>query len=197
MQGILSSPLGSRRYQGPSSGRAISLCEAQTIAESIVGTVSWHGAEGYCLCPGEDQHTTRTTATDCKVVCAAVEKSDGLLRPGVYCFHDNCRGAAEEASFLLRSALGKRGPGQPWQFFSPRSAPKPKVEFDPDKLKKVAAQLDGIDAAWFAVRSPIRPDNRTPVSFLQALYRPGEKLLIFDVFESQGQGLWTCESTAL
>ena len=177
-------------------GSSLSLREAQAIAESIVGAVSWRGAEGFCICPGEDQHTTRTTATDCKVACVPVEKPGGTLKPGVYCFHDSCGGAVEAASFLLRSALGKRAPIQPWQYFPPARppAPRPKPpEFDPCKLKKIAAKLDGIDAEWFAARSPIRPDNRTPVSFLHALYRPGERVLIFDIFESQGQDLWTCE----
>jgi hypothetical protein len=161
--------------------------------------VDWRGAEGYCVCPGEGQHTTRTTATDCKVICAPVEKPGGTLKPGVYCFHDSCSDAAQAASFLLRSALGKRSPGQPWQYSPPARPPAPRrkpPEFDPGKLKKLASRAamafgGGVDAAWLAAASPIRPDNRTPASFLHALYAPGEKVLIFDVFESQGQGVWT------
>jgi hypothetical protein len=185
--GILS-PLGSWQYQG------LSLREAQAIAQSVVGAVSWNGAEGFCQCPGAGQHTTRSTATDCKVVCAPAEKPEGTLNPGIYCFHCSCRGAVEVASFLLRSALGKRAPVQPWRYFPPARppAPRPKPpEFDLFKLKKIAAKLDGIDAAWLAARSPIRPDNRTPASFLHVLYLPREKVLIFDVFESQGQDIWT------
>ena len=190
MPGILSSPLGSR---------AISLREAQAVAQSIVGAVSWNGAEGYCQCPSAGQHTTRTTGTDCKIVCAPVEKPGGLLKPGIYCFHDSCAGVVEEVSRELRSALGKRtclrSPIRRagWQCQTPSASKRKPPEFDPGKLKKIATRLAGIDAAWLAARSPIRPDNRTPVSFLQALYRPGEKVLIFDVFTSQGQGLWTCE----
>jgi hypothetical protein len=123
------------------------------------------------------------------VVCTPVEKSGGTLKPGVYCFHDSCHGAVGVASCLLRSALGKRSPGQP-----PARAPAPKPkppEFDPGKLKKIAARLDGVDAAWLAARSPIRPDNRTPASFLHSLYRQHEKIIIFDVFSSQGECVWT------
>ena len=191
MRGVLGSPIGSRRYQGPSFSRAISLREAQTIGESIVGTVDWHGAEGYCSCPGEGLHTTRTTSTDCKIVCAPLERSGGTLKPGVYCFHGSCRGAVEAASYLLRSALGRRSPGQPCQILPQRPTPKPKSEFDHVKLKKIAARLEGVDAGWLAERSPICPWNRTPASFLHALYKPGENILIFDVFNSQGQGVWT------
>ena len=71
-------------------------------------------------------------------------------------------------------------------------APKPKPpEFDPAKLKKIAARLDGVDAAWLAARSPIRPDNRTPSELPPRALPAGEKIMIFDVFSSQGQGVWT------
>jgi hypothetical protein len=191
MRGVLGSPIGSRRYHGPSFSRAISLREAQTIGESIVGRVDWHGAEGYCSCPGEGLHTTRTTSTDCKIICAPLERSGGTLKPGVYCFHGSCRGAVEAASYLLRSALGRRCPGQPCQILPQRPTPKRKSEFDHVKLKKIAARLEGVDAGWLAERSPICPWNRMPASFLHALYKPGENILIFDVFNSQGQGVWT------
>ncbi len=32
--------------------------------------------------------------------------------------------------------------------------------------------------------------NRTPASFLHELYRPREKVVVFDTFKSQGQALW-------
>ena len=118
----------------------------------------------------------------------------GLLKPGVYCFHDSCRGAVEAASLRLGVRSASALPGQPWQYFPPRprcAQTRSLPSSIPAKLKKIAARLDGIDAAWLAARSPIRPDNRTPASFLHSLYRPGEKVLIFDVFTSQGQGLWT------
>ena len=47
---------------------ALMLSEAQHIAESIVGPVRWNGAEGLCHCPGEANHTTPTSPTDCKAV---------------------------------------------------------------------------------------------------------------------------------
>src|SRR5436190_1653682 len=53
---------------------------------------------------------------------------------------------------------------------------------------------NGAEAAWFAARSPIPPDNRTPASFLHAIYEPGERVVVFDVFESQGQAVWTCQT---
>jgi hypothetical protein len=63
--------------------------------------------------------------------------------------------------------------------------------FDPAKLEKIARKLDGIDTDWFAARSPKCVTNRTPASFLHELYLPGEKVVVFDTFKSQGQHLWT------
>jgi len=68
-----------------------------------------------------------------------------------------------------------------------------KPDFDAAKLARIAAKLDGIDPAWFAARSSIRPDTRTPASFLHALYEQGEMVLVFDVYKSQGQHVWTCK----
>ena len=42
-----------------------------------------------------------------------------------------------------------------------------------------------------AARSPIRVDNRTPASFLHAIFRQGEHVLVFSKYRSQGQTLWT------
>lgn len=171
----------------------LTLGEAMRISESILGAVSWDGAEGCCECPGKSLHTTRTTSTDCKVVCEPVPKAGGILNPGLYCYHDSCRSEVEAISFQLRSALGRGEVGRNWQRPRRPVTPKPKPEFDPAKLARIAAKMDGIDAAWLAARSPVRPDTRTPASFLHTLYEPGEKVVVFDVFKSKGQHLWTCK----
>lgn len=171
----------------------LTLSEAQNIAESIVGPVRWNGAEGLCQCPGIALHTNRNAPSDCSAVCEPVAKCGGTLAPGIYCHHGSCKDACEAASYQLRSALGKRQHGQPraltWQ---PRIAPPPKPQFCPDKLERIARKLDGIDAEWLAARSAKTPWNRTPASFLHELYRPGERVVVFDIFESQGQTVWQC-----
>jgi hypothetical protein len=77
-----------------------------------------------------------------------------------------------------------------------------KPEFCPNKLEAIAAHMDGVDAEWLAARSPIRVDECTPASFLHALFSTGEKVLVFSVYGSQGQVLWThpglpCDECAL
>ena len=166
-----------------------SLHDAQAIAESIVGKIAWAGAEAWCVCPGAAKHTTGTTPLDLHVVCEPI----GTLKPGAYCFHSSCSAEVDALSFALRSALGKRSPSaaprtRPTVIMPAKVAPP---EFDPVKLERIARKLDGADAEWFAARSAKQPDNRTPASFLHELYRPGEKVVVFDVFVSQGQALWT------
>jgi hypothetical protein len=167
----------------------LTLAEAQGIAESIVGQVRWDGPQALCECPGKASHTTANAATDCKVVC----EHTGTVAPGIYCFHSSCDDATAAASFALRSALGKRNPSSAPRTRSPfimptRPAP---ATFDPAKLERIARKLDGIDDEWFARRSAKCVWNRTPASFLHELYLPGEKVVIFDTFKSQGQNLWT------
>lgn len=173
----------------------LTLAEAQAIAESIVGQVKWTGETALCTCPGKASHTTANATTDCKVVCESI----GNLAPGVYCFHSSCEHATAAASYALRRALWDRtkpeGAERATGLALPlKKAPAPKPKFDPAKLERIARKLDGIDADWFAARSAKCVWNRTPASFLHELYLPGESVVIFDTFKSQGQSLWTCKA---
>lgn len=177
-------------------GRKLTLAISQAIAESLVGPVQWHGSEGRCQCPGIVLHTKLNAPSDCKVVCEPVSKADGILAPGVYCHHSSCYAETQSASFHLRSALGKRhfaSARRTVALISTRSQPA-RPEFDPAKLERIARKLGGIDSTWLAARSKKRVDKLTPSSFLRELYRPGERVLIFDVFKSQGQALWSHRS---
>lgn len=71
----------------------------------------------------------------------------------------------------------------------------PKPAFAETKLSKFAAPwVDVVDAVWLADRSPLPPAEVSPDGFLRALYGQGEKIVIFDVFESQGQWMWAPET---
>ena len=174
----------------------LSLVRAQSIAENIVGPVQWHGATGYCTCPGIARHTTPAAESDCKAVCEPVPMPNGTLPPGVYCFHNSCSEDVAAASFKLRRALSGQSPSIIRRVRSQVPVQKKSVsaQFDPVKLAQIAAKINGIDFAWFAARSPIRPDTQTPVSFLHTLYEPGEKVIIFTRFKSQGQHVWACKN---
>jgi hypothetical protein len=64
-----------------------------------------------------------------------------------------------------------------------------KVVFVPEKLREIAAKAPGIDPKYVASRSP-SPLLRNSAMFLNELYRPGEKVLVFTDFQSQGQVLF-------
>lgn len=63
-------------------------------------------------------------------------------------------------------------------------------KFDPDRLKAFAAKTSGIDQTWLKARSPVLINGITSASFLEHLYRPGEKVLVFTELHSQGEHLY-------
>ena len=66
-----------------------------------------------------------------------------------------------------------------------------KPHYEPETLKRLAARLpDAVDAEYLRLRSKFTLHNRTPAGFLHKLYRAGEKVVVFDVFESQGCEIW-------
>jgi hypothetical protein len=66
--------------------------------------------------------------------------------------------------------------------------------YQPKKLGSVASKLglDHIDDDYFIARSPYTTWNRNPAGFLHKLFREGERVVVFDVFKSQGCALWQC-----
>jgi hypothetical protein len=69
--------------------------------------------------------------------------------------------------------------------------PAIKAAFQPAKLAEVARRFEGFGIPELKARSSIDPDTLRQTSFLHALYRPGEKIICFSRFESQGQAVWT------
>ena len=51
--------------------------------------------------------------------------------------------------------------------------------------------MDGVDAEWLAARSPVPHHDCSPASFLHALFRKDEHVIVFTKFRSQGQMVWT------
>lgn len=67
----------------------------------------------------------------------------------------------------------------------------PKPSYQPDKLEQVAAKLpESVDAEYLEARSKFTCWNRSPAGVLAKLYQPGEKILVFTSWESQGQESW-------
>jgi hypothetical protein len=67
-----------------------------------------------------------------------------------------------------------------------------KPEYKPDKLKRVADRLGDADPYEIMdTRSKFTTWNRSPAGILHKLLRDDESAIVFDVFESQGQAVWT------
>jgi hypothetical protein len=63
--------------------------------------------------------------------------------------------------------------------------------FRPEKLAQIAGRSpETVDKEYLALRSKFTPWNRSPAGFLHKLYQPGESIVVFDVFESQGCAVW-------
>ena len=97
---------------------------------------------------------------------------------------------ATEVSSAVAKAYRSTPLARPW---TPTSggcrSPKPitAITFDPAKLHAIAAKITPPPnwRHWLWERSPKRPEAMLPLGFLKHLYRPGEKVLIFDCMESK------------
>jgi hypothetical protein len=92
--------------------------------------------------------------------------------------------ALEKGSQVLQRKTNSR----PTQVKKPG---KPKAKFCPDVLARIAAALETQEIERFITsRSPLNPDYISSNDFLMSIYHPGEKVLVFSEFKSQGQVLW-------
>jgi len=177
------------------------------IAEALLGCEL--DDAGFAPCPGAAMHNAKTGRRDFQVCL------DGA--PTGRCFHASCAVAVAEFNRRLRSEIGKAeaggagggsgsngggarrppslGPGIP-PAPKPPSRPK-RPPYDPARLADFAgrAPLGPAELSWWGERSPVpvpAPDKQGPedaAAFLHALYRPGERVLVFAKQYSQGDFL--------
>lgn len=84
------------------------MVDPRSIAARLLGSVDWQTeVSGFCCCPGEAAHTSRTGAKDCRV------NVDGA--PTIFCFHASCAPAVAEANKRLRREMG----ASPWAITLP------------------------------------------------------------------------------
>jgi hypothetical protein len=71
------------------------------------------------------------------------------------------------------------------------TGPKPKAaEFDPAKAERFASRIGPISEDWLIEHSPIKVGELHPHQALEHLYTPGQRVLIFNRYRSQGQRIW-------
>jgi hypothetical protein len=67
----------------------------------------------------------------------------------------------------------------------------PAASYDRDALGRVAAACPDVDEAWLRARSPELPDTVSPPGFLNAVFGPGERGLVFDALRGN-PFTWRC-----
>lgn len=86
------------------------------------------------------------------------------------------------------AAKGAPEPVPPARVYSPR---KLACEFDPQRLKSMAGKWrEIVNVEWLSNRSAFDVSEVGPRRYLDTLYNPDERVLVFDVFKSQGQAFW-------
>ena len=113
-----------------------------------------------------------------------LETKDGLLPRGCLV------GEGRRDDGPCEPALPSRAASAPL----PKAAPA-KPEFSPERLRAFAARWRGsVDTAWLAERSAILPfgseGGLSSDAYLRAVFREGEKAVVFTNSKSQGQCLW-------
>lgn len=174
----------------------------QQIAEEVLGCTIAPG--GYCPCPGAHRHTTKSGPRDFRIIF----DPEGLKMPSGQCFHHNCEPERREAMVAIIRAIraaereeqgGSRpAAAQPQQRRRILTTPQPEPErpqFCPEQAERIAAACPiagDIGRDWLRAISPLGiPGNPATWAelMLDALYRHGERILVFDTFKSQGTHL--------
>ena len=166
------------------------------IARELLGNID---PDGYCQCPGTAQHTGRNAPRDCLL------KLDGA--PTLYCVHTSCGAAVEGANATLRRrihAAESGGEARPVRDFAGDGVARPPVAprspkyppYDPAALLALAGRCRRpVTLDWLADRSPVvvplpsLQGQGTGKLFITSLYEPGEKVLVFTRYFSQGDFL--------
>lgn len=163
----------------------------EAIAEELLGcrleTAGFDKARGgFAPCPGRDLHSKKNGRRDFRVVL------DGA--PTGYCLHSSCSSQVETFNRELRRRIwiAENGdnpvPANHWGNVAPepKQETKARPELDLAAVEEFTRGTPAIDPGFLAARSPIEPDTVDTLGFLNAIYQPNERALIFTTQYSQG-----------
>lgn len=173
--------------------------DRRQIAQDLLGngTVLNEPWGGYGTCPGASTHSSKNGKRDFRVIL------DGA--PTGYCVHTSCSAAVEDFNLALRRAVwraehggvasdGTRGTGRADDrnvAAAPRGEPGAKRrDLSMEKVHRLTDAVPVIDREWLRKRSPIDVRACGFAEFFQAVYEPGDRVLVFTRFTSQGDFLW-------
>lgn len=146
-------------------------------------------------CPGEHLHSKGGAATDFRIYCGY---GAGGETPGGYCLHTSCAGVVDGMNQAFRERLFEKSTQRRAEkqaasgvAAEPRGERQKLAEiYDEDLLREFVAGVEPVNEKWFMERSPIDPRGVMPGEFLNAVFEPGERVLIFTNFYSQGDFAW-------
>lgn len=175
--------------------------ERLAIAEELTGASFDESGRGHC--PWSDLHSHKSAKTDFHLIYR--DQRGGSFPLVGSCFHASCAGEVEafnkewrrrvtRQEHLRREAAENGGD-------APRAVARPRkrrqkfpedegVTFDAETLRKAAGPLAReISTEWLGCRSRYDPCTISPQMFLDCVYEPGEQVLVFTSFYSQGDFL--------
>ncbi len=147
-------------------------------------------------CPGAHLHSKGSAKADCRIYCGF---GPGGETPGAYCFHSGCKGVLGQMNDDFRSKLFEKSnqrrtsEAKKTGIAPAPQAPKQKPVnelYDEARLKAAVQGMAPVTPEWFMERSPVDPRGVMPGEFLEAIFDPGERAIIFDKFTSPGDFAW-------
>lgn len=147
-------------------------------------------------CPGIHRHTTANGKRDFQLW---FQEGKG---PSEHCMHGSCEAERNDAMSALYALLRSEDPARHTRLktyanehaayiAAPTGRRAPVEPFDPALAEETAADCPiAITETWLREHSPIaipKDPASWPSLLLDNLYHPGEKILIFTKFQSQGQ----------
>lgn len=145
-------------------------------------------------CPGESFHTGASADTDCRIYLSYGPKGES---PGCYCLHKSCRHALDEINQKFRDAIFAKNDSVPeWTDPNAGVARKPVnreawiPDYNEEKLLELIRSVPQISPEWFVERSPVDPRGIKPGEFLEYVFQPGERVIVFTEYKSPGDYIW-------
>ena len=145
-------------------------------------------------CPAGDAHSKPSARTDARIFLGY---GPGGEKPGIYCMHTSCRPRLDDMNKEFRDALfAKDGKWEGKERKNAGVANEPRKreawipEYNEAKLRGVVTAQPAVSPDWFVQRSVVDPRNVRPGEFIEYVFEPGERVLVFTNFFSQGDFLW-------
>lgn len=160
----------------------------ERIAREVLGEPVVQGQT--MPCRFESKHSHANGKRDVRVCL----DSDGGKAPGFYCFHSSCADEWAAVNKELRRKIWfaehGRDDNRPREWDGVAAEPVKKREGTPfsyEVLVKMQRKDWRVNEAWFRERSPVDVATCDAEGFLSHVYEPGDRVLIFTKFRSQGQ----------